>query len=195
MAYRKHLQTFIDKFRYNAAKSSEAQSRIKKLEKLPILEPPEEDQSIVFRFPDPEKLSPPILQLKDVSFGYSKDNLIVKDVDLDVQMDSRIALVGANGAGKTTLLKLLMQQIEPTVGEVSRNGRLRIGYFAQHHVDGMDLNMSAVEWMAHEFAGKNEEEYRRHLGSFGIKGSLGLQKWSFCLVVKISCRFCVLVHA
>lgn len=176
MEYRKHLQQFIDKFRYNAAKSSEAQSRIKKLEKLPVLEAPEEEQTITFRFPDPEKLSPPVLQLKDVTFGYSQDNLIIKDVDLDVDMDSRIALVGANGAGKTTLLKLLMEQIRPLTGEASRNGRLRIGYFAQHHVDGMDLNMSAVQWMAHEFPGKSDEEYRRHLGGFGITGPLGLQK-------------------
>lgn len=176
MAYRAHLQEFIDKFRYNAARAQEAQSRIKKLEKLPILEPPEEEQTITFRFQDPEGLSPPILQLKDVSFGYTKDKLIIKDVDLDVAMDSRIALVGANGAGKSTLLKLLMEQIEPLAGQVSRNGRLRIGYFAQHHVDGMDLSKSAVEWMAQEFPGKSDEEYRRHLGGFGIKGTLGLQK-------------------
>lgn len=176
MEYRKHLQTFIDKFRYNAAKSSEAQSRIKKLEKLPILEPPEEDKTITFRFPDPEKLSPPIIQLKDCSFGYTPEKIVMKDVDLDVGMDSRIALVGANGCGKTTLLKLLTEQNRPTKGEVTRNGRLRIGYFAQHHVDGMDLNLSAVAWMAQTYPGKSEEEYRRHLGSFGIVGTLGLQK-------------------
>lgn len=176
MEYRKHLQTFIDKFRYNAAKSSEAQSRIKKLEKLPILEPPEEDKTVTFRFPDPEKLSPPIIQLKDCSFGYTPDKIIMKDVDLDVGMDSRIALVGANGCGKTTLLKLLTEQNRPTNGQVARNPRLRIGYFAQHHVDGMDLNVSAVAWMAKTYPGKSEEEYRRHLGSFGITGTLGLQK-------------------
>ncbi|ODV63916.1 putative AAA family ATPase GCN20 [Ascoidea rubescens DSM 1968] len=176
MAYRKHLQEFIDKFRYNAAKSSEAQSRIKKLEKLPILEAPEEDKTITFKFPDPEKLSPPILQLQNITFGYSKDNLLLKNVDFDVQLDSRIALVGANGCGKTTLLKILMQQLDPIDGIISKNPRLRIGYFAQHHVDSMDLNLSAVAWMAQKFPGKNDEEYRRHLGSFGITGTLGLQK-------------------
>ncbi len=176
MAYRKHLQTFIDKFRYNAAKSSEAQSRIKKLEKLPILEPPEEVKSIVFRFPEAEKLSPPIIQLQDVSFGYTPEKLILKGCDLDVQMDSRIALVGANGAGKTTLLKLLLGQLQPVDGIMSRNPRLRIGYFAQHHVDQMDLNLSAVSWMAKTFHSKSDEEYRRHLGAFGITGTLGLQK-------------------
>lgn len=176
MAYRKHLQAFIDKFRYNAAKSSEAQSRIKKLEKLPILEPPEDDRVVTFKFPDPDKLSPPILQMQNVSFGYSPDKILLKGVDMDVQMDSRIAFCGGNGTGKTTLLKLLLEQLTPLDGLITRNGRLRIGYFAQHHVDAMDLNLSAVSWMSNTFPGKSDEEYRRHLGSFGITGSLGLQK-------------------
>ncbi|GMF71263.1 unnamed protein product [[Candida] boidinii] len=158
MAYRAHLQEFIDKFRYNAAKSSEAQSRIKKLEKLPILEPPEEEKAITFKFPEPESLSPPILQLLGVSFGYDPKKLLLKDVDLDVQLDSRIALVGANGCGKTTLLKVLMGDNSPIDGSVSKNSRLRIGYFAQHHVDGMDLTKNAVEWLTDKYPGKNDEE-------------------------------------
>ncbi|QLG72092.1 hypothetical protein HG535_0C04460 [Zygotorulaspora mrakii] len=176
MAYRKHMQEFIDKYRYNAAKSQEAQSRIKKLEKLPVLEPPEEERSITFKFPDCEKLSPPIIQLQDVSFGYNETDLLLKDVNLDIQMNSRIALVGANGCGKTTLLKVMMEQLRPLKGYVSRNSRLRVAYFAQHHVDAMDLNSSAVDWMSKTFPGRTDEEYRRHLGSFGITGSLGLQK-------------------
>ncbi|QLQ78422.1 hypothetical protein HG537_0A06690 [Torulaspora globosa] len=176
MAYRKHMQEFIDKYRYNAAKSQEAQSRIKKLEKLPVLEPPEQEKSITFKFPDCEKLSPPIIQLQDVSFGYNENDLLLKDVNLDLQMDSRIALVGANGCGKTTLLKVMMEQLRPLKGYVSRNPRLRIAYFTQHHVDSMDLETSAVDWMSKTFPGKSDEEYRRHLGSFGITGSLGLQK-------------------
>lgn len=176
MAYRQHLQLFIDKFRYNAAKSSEAQSRIKKLEKLPVLEPPEDDKVITFKFPDPDSVSPPILQIQDVTFGYSPDKILMKDVNLDVQMNSRIAFCGGNGTGKTTLLKLLLGQLTPLSGYINKNGRLRIGYFAQHHVDAMDLTLSAVSWMSKTYPGKSDEEYRRHLGSFGITGSLGLQK-------------------
>lgn len=176
MKIREHLQAFIDKFRYNAAKSSEAQSRIKKLEKLPILEEPQEEKQITFKFPDPEKLSPPILQLNNVSFGYERTNLLLNEVDLDIQMDSRIALVGANGCGKTTLLKVIMGGNIPLDGSVSRNSKLRIGYFAQHHVDGMDLTLNAVGWMSSKYPGRTDEEYRRHLGSFGITGSLALQK-------------------
>ncbi|KAI9767239.1 MAG: hypothetical protein M1840_005839 [Geoglossum simile] len=176
MAVRAHLQAFIDKFRYNAAKSSEAQSRIKKLEKMPVLEAPENEYIVHFKFPDVEKLSPPIIQMSGVSFGYTPDKPLLKHVDLDVQLDSRIGIVGPNGAGKTTVLKLLIGALQPTSGLVSQNARLRIGFFAQHHVDGLDLNMSAVGFMAKNFPGRVDEEYRRHLGAFGITGMTGLQK-------------------
>ncbi|KAI4189661.1 MAG: hypothetical protein L6R41_001321 [Letrouitia leprolyta] len=179
MVQRAHLQTFIDKFRYNAAKSSEAQSRIKKLEKMPHLEPPENEYIVHFRFPDVEKLSPPIIQMSNVSFGYDPTKPpLIKNVDLDVQLDSRIGIVGPNGAGKTTVLKLLIGQLQPTSGLISKNPRLRIGFFAQHHVDALDMNASAVTFMAKTYPGKPDEEYRRHLGAFGITGTTGLQKMS-----------------
>jgi ATP-binding cassette subfamily F protein 3 len=176
MAQRAHLQAFIDKFRYNAAKSSEAQSRIKKLERMPILTPPEAEYSVKFRFPEVEKLSPPIVQMSGVSFGYTKDNILLRNVDLDVQLDSRIGIVGPNGAGKTTVLKLLTGRLQPTAGVITQHPRLRIGYFAQHHVDSLDLNASAVSFMAKTYPGKTDEEYRRQLGAFGITGTTGLQK-------------------
>ncbi|KAL4813048.1 P-loop containing nucleoside triphosphate hydrolase protein [Aspergillus spinulosporus] len=176
MAERAHLQAFIDKFRYNAAKSSEAQSRIKKLERMPVLTPPESDYVVHFKFPEVEKLSPPIVQMTEVAFGYTKDKILLRNVDLDVQLDSRIGIVGPNGAGKTTVLKLLTGQLEPTSGLMSQHPRLRIGYFAQHHVDALDLTTSAVSFMAKTYPGKTDEEYRRHLGAFGITGMTGLQR-------------------
>ncbi|KAK5115942.1 hypothetical protein LTR62_000398 [Meristemomyces frigidus] len=176
MAVRAHLQAFIDKFRYNAAKSSEAQSRIKKLEKMPVLEAPEAEYSVHFKFPDVEKLSPPIIQMDNVSFGYNPQTPLLKNVDLDVGLDSRIGIVGPNGAGKTTALKLLIGALAPTSGLISQNPRLRIGFFAQHHVDALDMNASAVGFMAANYPGKSDEEYRRHLGAFGITGMTGLQK-------------------
>ncbi|KAJ5380995.1 ABC transporter ATP-binding protein [Penicillium cataractarum] len=176
MAERAHLQAFIDKFRYNAAKSSEAQSRIKKLERMPVLEAPESEYVVHFQFPEVEKLSPPIVQMSDVCFGYSPERPLLKDVDLDVQLDSRIGIVGPNGAGKTTVLKLLTNQLAPTKGLISAHSRLRIGFFAQHHVDALDLTTSAVSFMAKTYPGKSDEEYRRHLGAFGITGMTGLQR-------------------
>ncbi|EUC32890.1 hypothetical protein COCVIDRAFT_38771 [Bipolaris victoriae FI3] len=176
MAERAHLQAFIDKFRYNAAKSSEAQSRIKKLERMPVLTAPEAEYSVHFKFPEVEKLSPPIIQMSGVTFGYTPDKILLKNVDLDVQLDSRIGIVGPNGAGKTTALKLLIGALEPTTGIISQNPRLRVGFFAQHHVDALDLNDSAVGFMSKKYHGKADEEYRRHLGAFGITGMTGLQK-------------------
>lgn len=176
MVQRAHLQAFIDKFRYNAAKSSEAQSRIKKLERMPVLEAPEAEYTVHFKFPDVEKLSPPIIQMTNVSFGYTPEKILLKHVDLDVQLDSRIGIVGPNGAGKTTVLKLLIGQLQPTSGLISQHPRLRIGFFAQHHVDALDMSTSAVGFMQKNYPGKTDEEYRRHLGAFGITGMTGLQK-------------------
>ncbi|KAG5946724.1 hypothetical protein E4U57_004609 [Claviceps arundinis] len=176
MAQRAHLQAFIDKFRYNAAKSSEAQSRIKKLEKMPVLTPPEADYSVKFTFPEVEKLSPPIIQMSEVTFGYTKDQPLLRNIDLDVQLDSRIGIVGPNGAGKTTILKLLIGKLDVTTGLVTAHPRLRIGFFAQHHVDALDLTVSAVSFMAKTYPGRKDEEYRRQLGAFGITGTTGLQK-------------------
>ncbi|KAL2275034.1 hypothetical protein FJTKL_02575 [Diaporthe vaccinii] len=176
MAERAHLQAFIDKFRYNAAKSSEAQSRIKKLEKMPVLEAPEAEYSVHFKFPDVEKMSPPIIQMSEVTFGYSPEKILLRNVDLDVQLDSRIGIVGPNGAGKTTVLKLLIGKLSPSTGIIQQNPRLRVGFFAQHHVDALDLTLSAVSFMAREYPGRTDEEYRRQLGAFGITGTTGLQK-------------------
>ncbi|KAI7686673.1 hypothetical protein D0864_13622 [Hortaea werneckii] len=114
--------------------------------------------------------------MSNVSFGYTKDNPLLKNVDLDVQLDSRIGIVGPNGAGKTTALKLLIGALQPTSGLISQNPRLRIGFFAQHHIDALDMSASAVGFMAAKYPGKSDEEYRRHLGAFGITGMTGLQK-------------------
>ncbi|KAJ9065366.1 ATP-binding cassette, regulator of translational elongation [Entomophthora muscae] len=113
-----------------------------------------------------------------VTFGYSPDKIQLKNVDLDMQMDSRIAVIGPNGAGKTTLLKLLTGKLEPMKGMIHRHGRLRFALFTQHHVDQLDLNDTAVGYMSAKFPGQSEEEYRRHLGCFGITGMVGLQKIS-----------------
>ena len=85
-------------------------------------------------------------------------------------------MVAYQGAGKTTVLKLLIGQLSPTSGMISQHPRLRIGFFAQHHVDSLDLTQSAVAFLAQKFPGKTDEEYRRHLGAFGITGTTGLQK-------------------
>ncbi|ETW78354.1 ABC transporter [Heterobasidion irregulare TC 32-1] len=175
MEYRKHLQAFIDRWRYNANRAAQAQSKIKILEKLPELTPPEAEETEKFRFPETEKISPPLLQLSDVTFGYDQAKIILEKINIDVGLDSRIAIVGSNGAGKSTLIKLLTGELKPLSGHLSRNGRLRVGYFAQHHVDTLIQTMTPVQFLASRFPGKTEQEYRQHLGNFQISGMTGLQ--------------------
>jgi len=136
---------------------------------------PEATYTVHFAFPAVETLSPPIIQMSGVSFGYTEDKLLLRNVDLDVQLDSRIGIVGPNGAGKTTVLKLLIGGLSTSKGLISQNPRLRIGYFAQHHVDALDLKASSVGFMARSYPGRSDEEYRRHLGAFGITGTTSLQ--------------------
>ncbi|CAO3590088.1 unnamed protein product [Absidia cylindrospora] len=100
MQYRRHLQDYIDRWRYNARRGPQAQSKLKILEKLPVLEPPDDEKLVTFRFAEPEHLSPPILQMNEVTFGYTAQRVIIRNINLDLRLDSRVAIVGPNGAGK-----------------------------------------------------------------------------------------------
>ncbi|GAA5887003.1 hypothetical protein JCM6882_009412 [Rhodosporidiobolus microsporus] len=175
LQYRQHLQAFIDRWRYNANRAPQAQSKMKILEKLPELTPPEEDDVVTFKFPETDKISPPLLQLSDVSFGYTKEKILLGGVNIDVGLDSRLGLIGANGAGKSTLMKLLIGELQPLLGQQTRNGRLRIAYFAQHHIDSLDLTVNSVAYLQRLFPGFTEQQYRSHLGAFGITGMTSLQ--------------------
>ncbi|KAL3125584.1 hypothetical protein niasHT_009717 [Heterodera trifolii] len=151
---RQHIQEFIDKFRYNAKRASMVQSRIKMLEKLPVLQPVEFDSDVVFHFKDCDKLGNPVLQLDEVAFRYSNETpYIFQNVCIGSRSDSRICILGENGAGKTTLLRLLLGDHSPTNGTRSANRRLNIGYFTQHHVDQLDLDDSPLELLAQLFSG------------------------------------------
>ncbi|XP_071500868.1 ATP-binding cassette sub-family F member 3-like [Diadema antillarum] len=173
MQFRAHAQTFIDRFRYNANRAALVQSKIKQLEKLPKLIPVEKESDVILRFPaDIQKLSPPILQLDEVDFNYGPDARIFSKVDISANMESRICIVGENGSGKTTLLKILLGELSPTSGVRHCHRNLKIGYFSQHHIDTMNFDLTAIEVMAQRFPGKNVEQYRQQLGSFGVTGDL-----------------------
>ncbi|CAF4775372.1 ATP-binding cassette sub-family F member 3 [Pieris napi] len=173
--HRAHTQDFIDRFRYNANRASSVQSKIKMLDRLPELKPIEKEVDVVLRFPETEPLSPPILQLNEVGFRYSEGRLIFTDVNLGATLESRICIVGDNGAGKTTLLKIIMGILSPTSGLRSVHRGLKFGYFSQHHVDQLEMNVNSVELLQRNYPGKTIEEYRRQLGSFGVSGELALQ--------------------
>lgn len=173
---RQHTQEFIDKFRYNAKRASMVQSRIKMLERLPALKPVEVEPDVVLHFPECEVLSNPVLQLDEASFKYTHQSpLIFQNLCIGSHASSRICIVGENGAGKTTLLKILMGDLAPSSGFRNANRRLRIGYFAQHHVDQLDMDLAGVEVLASRFPGHTQEEYRTALGRFGLSGDLALQ--------------------
>ncbi|MCP9257181.1 ATP-binding cassette sub-family F member 3 [Dirofilaria immitis] len=183
--FRQHTQEFIDKFRYNAKRASMVQSRIKMLEKLPILKPVVLEGEVKLSFPDCEVLNNLVLQLDDVSFRYtSVSPYIFTKLQIGSYADSRICIVGENGAGKTTLLKLLLGDLSPTSGFRNANRRLKIGYFSQHHVDQLDMDISGIEVLEKRFPGKSQEEYRAALGRFGLSGDLALQSVVTSLVDK-----------
>ncbi|XP_034021205.1 ATP-binding cassette sub-family F member 3 [Thalassophryne amazonica] len=173
LQYRQHIQVFIDRFRYNANRAAQVQSKLKLLEKLPELKPIEKETEVTLRFPDNfEKLSPPILQLDEVEFYYVPDQRLFSGLNLSADLESRICIVGENGTGKTTVLKLLMGELTPISGVRQAHRNLKIGYFSQHHVDQLDLNVCSVELLLNKFPGHTEEEYRHQLGGYGITGEL-----------------------
>lgn len=173
---RQHVQEFIDKFRYNAKRASMVQSRIKMLERMPVLQPVEFESDVVFHFRECEKLANSVLQLDEVSFRYSKDSpLIFQNICCGSQSDSRICIVGENGSGKTTLLKVLLGELNPTTGVRNAHRRLNIGYFTQHHVDQLDMEMSGLELVAQKFPNLTQEEYRSSLARFGLTGDIVFQ--------------------
>ncbi|KAI7810215.1 ATP-binding cassette sub-family F member 3 isoform X2 [Triplophysa rosa] len=173
LQYREHIQVFIDRFRYNANRATQVQSKLKLLEKLPELKPIEKETEVILRFPDNfEKLSPPILQLDEVEFGYTADMRLFTQLNVSVDLESRICIVGENGAGKSTILKLLMGELMPINGTRYAHRNLKIGYFSQHHVDQLDLNVCSIELLLKRFPGHIEEEYRHQLGRYGITGEL-----------------------
>lgn len=175
LEYRQHIQLFIDRFRYNANRAATVQSKIKQLEKLPELKPVEKEKEVVLKFPDVDHLNGTILRLDEVDFYYTKEKSIFKKVDISASMDSRICIVGENGAGKTTLLKVLTGEFEPINGFRHTHRALRIGYFTQHHVDSLTMNMNCVEVMQSKFPNRPIEEYRAELGKFGVSGDMAMQ--------------------
>ncbi|MFO1106229.1 MAG: ABC-F family ATP-binding cassette domain-containing protein [Amaricoccus sp.] len=146
-AARAHMQAFVDRFKAKASKARQAQSRIKALERMKPLAAIVEDQVTGFNFPTPEELSPPIIRLEDVTIGYGH-RPVLSGLDLRIDQDDRIALLGANGQGKSTLSKLLADRLQPMHGRKLASSKLRVGYFAQHQVDELDLDETPLQHIA-----------------------------------------------
>ncbi|MCC6472059.1 MAG: ABC-F family ATP-binding cassette domain-containing protein, partial [Alphaproteobacteria bacterium] len=167
-AQRKHIQAFIDRFRYKASKARQAQSRIKMLERMGEVAPLAPPEEITFEFPDPDQLAPPIVAIENASIGYAPGKSVLTKLGLRIDMDDRIALLGPNGNGKSTLLKLLARRLEPQAGSVRRSGKLRVGYFDQDQTQSFDLDRTAYDHLAAAMPDLPEVKVRAHLGRFGF---------------------------
>ena len=127
------------------------------------------DRQAKFVFPQPTELAPPIFELKSASVGYEKNNPILRNLDVRLDMDDRIALLGANGNGKTTFLRLIAGELKEMSGRASRHGKLDVGYFAQDQFDLIDPTVTAFQHLAEKMPGVSDSKVRGHLGRFGLE--------------------------
>ncbi len=166
-ARRAHLQKFVDRFRAKASKAVQAQSRLKILEKMEPITAPEEAARTVFTFPAPEGLSPPIVSLEGVAVGYGGPP-VLRRLSLRIDQDDRIALLGRNGEGKSTLAKLLAGKLAAQSGQITRAAKLRVGYFAQHQVDELELDESPLQHLQRARPGEGQAKLRARMAGFGL---------------------------
>ena len=167
-AARRHIESFVDRFRAQANKARQAQSRIKMLARMQPIASVMEEKTSTFAFPNPDPLAPPILTLEDTEVGYEDGNPVLTNLNLRIDMDDRIALLGANGNGKSTLIKLLSKRLEPSAGTLRKSGKLRVGYFAQHQTEELDANGTAFSHMARLLPDLPESKVRARLGQFSF---------------------------
>jgi len=167
---RKHLQAFVDRFRAKATKARQAQSRLKMLARLEPIAALVTDEVRPIVFPPPDKLlSPPIVATDAVAVGYD-GRAVLAGLNLRIDNDDRIALIGANGNGKSTLVKLIADRLEPLQGTVTRAATLRVAYFAQHQLDELEPEASPYDHVRRLISDAPEAQVRARVGSFGFSG-------------------------
>ena len=164
---RAHLQAFVDRFKAKASKAAQAQSRVKMLEKMETITAPEDAKKVVFTFPVPEELSPPIINMESVAVGYGGPP-ILKKLSLRIDQDDRIALLGRNGEGKSTLSKLLAGKLIACEGKMVQSSKLRIGYFAQHQVDELMIDETPLQHVMRLRPAEGQPRLRARLAGFGL---------------------------
>ena len=172
LAEQRRIQAFVDRFRAKATKARQAQSRLKQLARMEPIATVVEDKTTTFNFPNPDPLSPPLVNLDGTSVGYETDAPVLKNLDLRVDMDDRIGLIGANGNGKSTLIKMLAERLKPADGKVIKSSKLKVGYFAQHQQDELNLDQTPYDHMARAMPMVTEAKVRAHLGRFGFPGNM-----------------------
>lgn len=168
MAQKAHLMKFVDRFRASASKARQAQSRLKAIEKMDIVDAVIASRVASFTFPQPKEMKSPLIRLDGVDAGYAPGRPVLKGLNLTINNDDRIGLLGANGNGKSTLIKIISDRLAPMAGEVHRSHRLKIGYFAQFQTDELDVTLTAYETMQAVMVDLVEPKVRAMLGQFGF---------------------------
>lgn len=166
-AQRAHMQAFVDRFRAKATKARQAQSRLKALSRMPVIDTIVEDAPTRFSFPEPKPLAPPLLSLDRVTLGYD-DRPVLREVSLRIDMEDRVALLGANGNGKSTLAKALAGRLDPMAGMAFRTRGITVGYFAQHQEDDLDLSDTPLGHLARALPKATVTELRAQAARFGL---------------------------
>lgn len=169
-----HLQQFIDRFKAQATKARQAQSRIKALERMTKLAPAHVDSPFSFSFRPPKALPNPLLKLDQVQIGYG-DTPILKQINFQLLPGSRIGLLGRNGAGKSTLIKLLSGKLTPQSGEIWTASGISLGYFAQHQLETLRPQDSPLQQLLRLDPAASEQSLRDFLGGFGFHGDKALE--------------------
>ena len=169
-AQRAHMEKYIARFKAQATKARQAQSRIKALERLEELAPAHVDSPFDFVFREADKISSPLLDLSDAQLGYG-DKAVLQQVKLQLTPGARIGLLGPNGAGKSTLIKTLAGELAPLSGRMARGENLAIGYFAQHQLDSLDAKASPLLHLQRIAPGEREQTLRDFLGGFDFRGA------------------------
>ncbi len=169
------LQSFVDRFRAKATKAKQAQSRVKALERMERIAPAHVDSPFGFHFRDFPGTPDPVMTLDDATVGYD-GRAVLAGIKFTLQAGARIGLLGANGAGKTTLVKLLAGRLAPMSGARHEGKNLRIGYFAQHQLEDLREDESALSHLARIDPAAREQDLRDHLGGFAFSGDMALEK-------------------
>lgn len=167
-AQRRHMQAFIDRFRAKASKAKQAQSRIKALEKMQLVAEPIEERSIAFTFKNPAPMAPPIVRLADADLGYEAGKPVLRKVNLRLDSDDRIAVLGPNGEGKSTLVKSIAGRLAPLGGAVLKHKKLDIAYFAQHQLDELVAGESPLDHVRRLIPDATEAQVRSATAALGF---------------------------
>lgn len=165
-----HMQSYVDKFRYKASKARQAQSRLKAIERMEVVSAVVAQSPFQFEFREPSPTQNPLIQLDHASVNYG-DKLVLDKIDLSIARKERIGVLGPNGAGKSTLIKLIAGLIPPSAGKREKSAGLNIGYFAQHQVDALRLDETALMHMRDLSPDSAELTLRKFLGSFAFSGN------------------------